>query len=51
MTLRFHQIHCLATLRRSLQLAQDGQDIDEGVPHCLDYLYQVLSLLWNRKHG
>ncbi|KPI36084.1 uncharacterized protein AB675_1655 [Cyphellophora attinorum] len=40
----FHQLHCLAWLRKSLQRAQDGEDIGTDLrdnshwPHCLDYL-------------
>lgn len=43
-------MHCLATLRQTLQLARDGKDIGNGGkdephwPHCLDYLYQVCGL-------
>jgi hypothetical protein len=44
---RFHQLHCVASIRRALQDAKEGRDI--GVdqhdnahwPHCLDYLRQA----------
>lgn len=41
---RFHQLHCLAAMRKALQDAREGVDIgvdyrDDGHwPHCFDYL-------------
>ena len=45
---RFHQLHCLASLRKAPQESHDGKDIgvdwqdDDHWPHCLHCLYQVL---------
>jgi hypothetical protein len=44
---RFHQLHCLTSIRRAIQEAREG--IDPGIdqndnghwPHCFDYLRQV----------
>lgn len=47
---RFHQLHCLASMRKALQDAREGVDIgvdyrDNGHwPHCFDYLRKVISL-------
>lgn len=44
---RFHQLHCVASLRTALQTAYEGgnvafdQDEDPHWPHCLHYLHQV----------
>jgi hypothetical protein len=44
---RFHQLHCVASLRSALQTAYEGgnvafdQNEDPHWPHCLHYLHQV----------
>jgi len=44
---RFHQLHCVASLRKALQSAHEGghvafdQNEDPHWPHCLHYLHQV----------
>ncbi|KAH7380634.1 hypothetical protein BKA66DRAFT_126286 [Pyrenochaeta sp. MPI-SDFR-AT-0127] len=44
----FHQMHCLAGMRRALQLAKEGVDIgtdwrdDAHWPHCFDYLRESI---------
>lgn len=49
---RFHQLHCLAAIRKSLQDAYYGQrpaldhHDDEHFPHCLDYLHKVQERIW-----
>lgn len=48
-TARFHQLHCLAGLRKALQEASEGKDIGMDWtdnlhwPHCLDLLRSVSS--------
>lgn len=50
----FHQFHCLASIRSTIQQLQDGKKIGHGPdddksehlghwPHCFDYLRQVCS--------
>ena len=45
---RFHQIHCLTSLRKTLQRAREGQNIglnhhdDAHWPHCLYYMRQAI---------
>ncbi|KIM96341.1 hypothetical protein OIDMADRAFT_33003 [Oidiodendron maius Zn] len=44
----FHQIHCLTSLRKTLQRAREGQNIglnhhdDAHWPHCLYYMRQAI---------
>lgn len=45
---RFHQLHCLSSLRKALQHAAHGEDIGTDYhdnahwPHCFDYLRSTL---------
>lgn len=47
---RFHQLHCLASIRKALQNAREGKEIgiDERDnthwPHCLQLLREVRTL-------
>lgn len=44
---RFHELHCVASLRIALQNARKGEHVafnqeeDPHWPHCLHYLHQV----------
>lgn len=49
---RFHQLHCLASIRMALQESKENKDIgmdwrdNAHWPHCLDYLRQVGSFFF-----